>query len=307
MKVGTWYMLKNEFIKKYAFVLILLIVIVSALLWTVWGGAPNTGKSSVPTTHYSLSALILVGMLAGYFGGLLGIGGGIIMLPILTFWMGFSPTMAVGTTLFAVIFTAISGGYAHLARGNADTRSTLYLGVGGVAGILLGSYLFTLIASEIKLLGLILGIFFIFPAAFMLWESLFKKGQFITGESKPEQVNRTGLSALGFVVGFLTGILGLGGGYLLVPGLTYLFGYPLSLAVGTSLTTVIPLTMVGGGIKLLQEFVMLQASLALASGTIIGAQLGAASLKYFKPATLKIIFSLYFLYVAVKFIVGYWA
>ncbi|MEN6351160.1 MAG: sulfite exporter TauE/SafE family protein [Syntrophomonas sp.] len=301
-------MQKKELVNKYAFIIVLLAAIITALVWTVWGKAPEmSGDGSTALTICRLLKLIAVGLLAGYFGGLLGIGGGIIMLPILTFWLDFPTTLAVGTTLFAVIFTGISGGYAHLARGNADIQSTLYLGTFGVAGILLGSYLFTILASQIKILGLILGIFFIFPGIFMLWEALSKRSPFVNREKRPEDVNKTGLATLGFTVGFLTGILGLGGGYLLVPGLTYLFGYPLSLAVGTSLTTVVPLTIVGGSIKLLQQYVMLQSSLSLATGTIIGAQIGAASIKLFKPSTLKIIFSLYFIYTAVKFITGYWS
>jgi uncharacterized membrane protein YfcA len=62
---------------------------------------------------------------------------------------------------------------------------------------------------------------------------------------------------------------------------------------------------VGGAIKLAQGFVDLPTGLVLAAGTIIGAQIGAAIIKRFKPATLKLIFGLYFLYVAVKFITGY--
>jgi len=75
--------------------------------------------------------------------------------------------------------------------------------------------------------------------------------------------------------------------------------------MGSSLATMIPLAVVGGGIKLAQGFVDLGAGLILAAGTVIGAQVGAAIIKRFKPTTLKLIFGLYFLYVAVKFITAY--
>jgi hypothetical protein len=75
--------------------------------------------------------------------------------------------------------------------------------------------------------------------------------------------------------------------------------------MGTSLATMIPLAVVGGSIKLIQGFVALGAGLLLAVGTIVGAQIGAAIIKRFRPITLKLIFGLYFFYVSVKFITGY--
>ncbi|HRD26169.1 MAG TPA: TSUP family transporter [Methanoculleus sp.] len=109
----------------------------------------------------------------------------------------------------------------------------------------------------------------------------------------------------GFVVGVLTGLVGLGGGYALVPGLIYLFNAPVYVTMGTSLATMIPLAVVGGGIKLAEGYVAIGAALILAAGTIVGAQLGAAVIKKFHPATLKLIFGVYFLYVSVKFILAY--
>jgi uncharacterized protein len=107
------------------------------------------------------------------------------------------------------------------------------------------------------------------------------------------------------MVGIATGIAGLGGGYALVPGLIYLFGAPVYITMGTSLATMIPLAVVGGGIKLVGGFVDMGAGLLLAAGTVIGAQVGAAIIKRFKPATLKLIFGVYFLYVSVKFITAF--
>lgn len=103
----------------------------------------------------------------------------------------------------------------------------------------------------------------------------------------------------------LTGLVGLGGGYALVPGLIYLFGAPVYITMGTSLAVMVPMAVVGGSIRLAQGFVFLGAALILAAGTIVGAQIGAATIKKFKPNTLKLIFGLYFLYVAIKFIGNY--
>jgi hypothetical protein len=206
--------------------------------------------------------------------------------------------------LFAVIFTALSGGYGHLVRRNLDVRAFLWLGGAGILGVLLGSWLFTLLSAQAKLLGLILGIIFLWPAIRMIYEGLIQRsmagreGNTITGSG-------WGMAVFGFIVGIATGIAGVGGGYALVPGLIYLFSAPVYLTMGTSLATMIPLAVVGGAIKLAQGFVDLATGLVLAAGTVVGAQVGAAIIKRIKPGTLKLIFGIYFLYVAVKFITGY--
>jgi len=245
-----------------------------------------------------------VGGVAGFLGGIIGTGGCSVMLPILHFWLGFDAPLAIGTTLFAVIFTALSGAWGHLRRRNLDLRAALWLGGSGVAGVLLGSWLFKLLLSRTQLLELILGLVFLWPAARMVWEGVLQRRQPVR-EGREIPGPAWGLFVFGFAVGVVTGIAGLGGGYALVPGLIYLFGAPVYLTMGTSLATMIPLAAVGGGIKLAQGYVDLPAGLLLALGTIVGAQLGARTIKRFRPATLKLIFGLYFLYVSLKFITGF--
>lgn len=279
---------------------LLLAVIIALAIWVLQSGigavagvAPiNLGRSVI---------LVVIGLLAGVLGGLIGTGGCSLMLPVIHFWMGYPAPIAVGTTLFAVIFTALSGGYGHLVRRNVDVRAFLWLGMGGILGVLLGSWLFTLLSAQAALLGLILGLIFLWPAIRMVYEGVIqqtipkREGNQITGPG-------WAMGVFGFIVGIATGLAGVGGGYALVPGLIYLFGAPVYITMGTSLATMIPLAAVGGGIKLAQGFVDLATGLLLAAGTIVGAQIGAAIIKRIKPATLKLIFGLYFLYVAVKFI-----
>ena len=263
---------------------VLLLIIAVTLIWALVahiGAAPGVA----PLHATKGIALTIVGFFAGLRGGLIGTGGCSVMLPVIHFWMGYPAPIAVGTVLFAVIFTAISGGYGHLLRRNLDVQAVAWLGGAGILGVILGSWLFTLLASHVKLLGLILGLIFLWPAIRMIWEGA--------------------TAVLAFVVGITTGVAGLGGGYALVPGLIYLFGAPVHLTMGTSLATMIPLTLVGGGIKLAQSFVDLPTGLLLAAGTIVGAQVVAALIKRFRPATLKLIFGLYFLYVAAKFMTTY--
>ncbi len=297
-------MSERSIFKQQAPTLVILLVIGAISVWVLSGGGPGVSEN-VPQLRWGLAlGLIVVGLAAGVLGGLIGTGGCSVMLPILHFWMGYPASVAVGTTLFAVIFTAISGGYGHLVRRNLDVRAVIWLGGAGIAGVLVGSWLFTLLASQASLLGLILGLAFLWPAIRMVWEGISQRAMpSREGTTIPGPV--WGWAIFGFVVGILTGVAGLGGGYALVPGLIYLFNAPVYVTMGSSLATMIPLALVGGGIKLAQGFVALGPGLLLAAGTVVGAQIGAAIIKRFKPATLKLIFGLYFLYVAAKFITAF--
>ena len=284
---------------------VILLLIAAAAVWYFTAGGVSTSIQGTPAVNAASGvALVVLGFVAGLLGGLIGTGGCSVMLPAIHFWMGFPAAVAVGTTLFAVIFTATSGAYGHLVRRNLDARAVAWVAAGGVVGVLLGSWLFTLLASQSALLGLILGVIFLWPAIRMIWEGVTQRGM-PAREGRTIPGNPWGLAIFGLLVGIATGVAGLGGGYALVPGLIYLFGAPVYVTMGSSLAAMIPLAVVGGGIKLGQGFVELGAGLLLGGGAVVGAQVGAAIIKRFKPATLKLLFGLYFLYVAVKFIGAY--
>lgn len=245
---------------------------------------------------------VIIGFFAGLLGGLIGTGGCSVMLPILHFYLGYSAPQAIGTTLFAVIFTALSGGLGHFIRKNVDVKAALWLGVSGALGVVFGSYLFNILSEKTELLGFILGLAFLLPSFRMIWEGL-GRGKTKKGDSISE--NKAGFASFGLLIGIPTGLVGLGGGYALVPGLIYLFGAPVYITMGTSLAVMFPLALIGGMIKLAGGYVVLKVGILLAIGTIAGAQLGAMIIKRFKPTTLKLIFGLYFLYVSLKFINAY--
>jgi hypothetical protein len=292
----------KELWKGYAPITVLLLAIVGLTVWSFLSG--NATKEGLPSVNLlSGTLLIIVGLVAGLIGGIIGTGGCSVMLPVLHFWLGFPAPIAIGTTLFAVIFTAVSGGYGHLVHRNVDKRALLWLGGFGMIGVIFGSWLFIQLTSQISLLGLILGLVFLWPAIRMMWESSTRRKELKEGNIIPGSKFAKGI--FGFIVGTLTGVAGLGGGYAFVPGMIYLFNAPVYITMGTSLATMIPLAVVGGGIKLAQGYVFLGAGLILATGTIIGAQVAAAIIRRFKPTTLKLIFGLYFLYVSMKFVTGY--
>ena len=293
---------KPGFLKNQSFTIVLLVIIVC--LWALSASMGYEESEDLPEIHALITiTLIIVGFSAGLLGGLIGTGGCSVMLPILHFWLGYPAPVAIGTTLFAVIFTATSGGYGHLVRRNLDRRVTLLLSAGGIFGVVLGSWLFTFLTDDVALLGLLLGLAFLLPAIRMIVEGGLRKAPGKQG-NKISGSKHT-LVSFGAAIGVLTGVVGLGGGYALVPGLIYLFGAPVYVTMGTSLATMIPLALVGGGIKLAEGWVAVYAGLLLAGGTVVGAQVGAAVIKRFKPGTLKLIFGIYFLYVSIKFITSY--
>jgi hypothetical protein len=251
-----------------------------------------------------LPVLFVVGILAGALGGLLGIGGCVIMMPVVRFGFGFPATMAVGTTLVAVIFTAASGAIQHWRLGNVDWRSVKYIAPAGVVGVLVGSVVFYYIREHGDLIDLIVGLAFIWAALRMLYEGVLRRR--VPEVAGKELMGSSGAKAgVGGGIGFLTGIIGLGGGYALVPSFIYLLRSPMRIAIGTSMASFVWFALVGGVIKTAQGFTDVPAAIALGLGAAGGAIIGARLVARFKPATLKALFGLIFLYVSLKYILLY--
>jgi uncharacterized membrane protein YfcA len=109
-----------------------------------------------------------VGSLAGYLGGLLGVGGGNFIVPVLV-WLGFNPKKAAATTAFIVIFSSFSGFLGHVSLGNIDIKLLVFCAIGSIAGALFGAYLMKkkLSGKQVKIaIGLILYVI----AAKMVWD-----------------------------------------------------------------------------------------------------------------------------------------
>ena len=274
---------------------VLIAVAVAAMLGAALIVAP-------PATPATVLLLFTIGIVAGIFGGLIGVGGSTIMLPIMYFYLGFPEPIAVGTGLFVVIFTSLSGAAGHLVRGNLDRRVAGWIAAGGLVGVIFGSWLFSFLVGYTRLLSLALGLVFLVPSLGMIRDGLRPATR-----PEPGSIGGTppGHLLFGTGVGVLTGITGLGGGYALVPGLLYIFGAPVAVTMGTSLASMIPMAILGGGIKLVEGYVAVGAGLTLAAGSIAGAQAGAATIHRFRPETLKLIFGFYFLYAAIRFITGF--
>jgi uncharacterized membrane protein YfcA len=247
-------------------------------------------------------SLIIFGLIAGILGGFLGTGGCVIMLPALYFLYNFSLPIAIGTTVTAVVITAASGSIGHIKIKNVDYKTTAIVSVTGGIGSFVGSIIFSYLTSQLPILKLILGLSFLYVSIRMIYEGAFykkrkeKKGNLIPGST-------TAKAIIGFVIGVLTGIVGLGGGYALVPTFIYILGSPVKIAVGTSLPSFISMAIVSAGFKIAQGVVDIFVATLLGVGTAIGAQIGARLVPKVPAWLIKLIFGIVFLYVSLKFIV----
>ncbi len=179
----------------------------------------------------SMSLLFIIGLLLsagiGLSLGLIGGGGSILTVPILVYLLGVDPHEAVPMSLAVVGATSVLGAYLHWRKDNVDLSTGLLFGGAGVVGAFIGSPLTKLLSAEALLL--LFGVLMLVVAVSMLWR---RKHAISDATHKPHPVQGV-LAGLG--VGILTGFLGVGGGFLIVPALVFFGGQGMKRAVGTSL------------------------------------------------------------------------
>jgi len=255
----------------------------------------------LPIAELSLNIFLLLGIGAGvgFLSGLFGVGGGFLMTPLLIF-VGVPPAVAVGTGANQIIASSVSGALAHWRRGNVDLTMGLVLLVGGLAGSSLGVYVFGLLKrlGQVDLAIAIAYVLFLGAVGgLMLVESLRalrrrrggtaprrKLHQHIWLHGLPFKIrfrkSKLYISALlplgiGLLVGVLGAVMGVGGGFIMVPAMIYLLGMPTSVVVGTSLFQIIFVMI---NVTFLQAWhnhtVDILLALLLLVGGVVGAQVG---------------------------------
>jgi uncharacterized membrane protein YfcA len=255
-----------------------------------------------PIAEMSLNALMLLGMGfgVGLLSGMFGVGGGFLMTPLLIF-AGVPPAVAVATEANQVVAASVSGVLAHWRRGNVDFKMGLVLLVGGFLGSTFGVWIFTLL-RKLGQIDVVISICFVtflgIIGLLMVMESvnaliryhnpagrpLTKLHQHTWMHGLPFKMrfrrSKLYISALmplgiGIFVGILSAIMGVGGGFVMVPAMIYLLGMPTSVVIGTSLFQIIFVT---ANVTFLQSIhnqtvdILLAALLIL--GSVIGAQVG---------------------------------
>jgi uncharacterized protein len=214
---------------------------------------------------YHVLALLLSSVI-GVSLGLMGGGGSILAVPVLVYVAHVDPKQAVGMSLAIVGSTALVGSFLHRRRGQQDLKAGLSFSASGMLGAFFGAQLTHLVSSEVLLLAF---------AALMLGVGslMLRPGGRAAGTGR----RRGSLSLMllsGLLVGVLTGFLGVGGGFLVVPALVLFAGLPMHLAVGTSLL-VIALSSAAGFVGHLgQETLPLGMTLAFTGMAILGVLAG---------------------------------
>jgi hypothetical protein len=283
-----------------------------------------------PIAEMSLNALMLLGMGAGVglLSGMFGVGGGFLMTPLLIF-VGIPPAVAVATEANQVVAASVSGALAHWRRGNVDVKMGVVLLIGGFIGSSIGVAVFTWLRALgqidlvislafVTFLGTIGGLMVIESAR--SWLRSRNPGQprrklhqhtWMHGLPFKMRFRRSKLyiSALlplsiGVFVGILSAIMGVGGGFVMVPAMIYLLGMPTSVVVGTSLFQIIFVT---ANVTFLQavnnQTVDILLALLLVIGSVIGAQIGTRLGSRMKGEQLRAILGLMVLAVGAR--VGY--
>ena len=254
----------------------------------------------LPIAEMSVNVFLIFGMGGGvgFLSGLFGVGGGFLMTPLLIF-IGIPPAVAVATEANQIVASSVSGVLAHWRRANVDVKMGLTLLAGGIVGSSFGVWLFTILRGlgQIDLvIKLCYVVFLSVIGVLMLSESIRtllrvkrhirrKRHHHYWIHGLPLKMrfrrSRLYVSALlpigiGFLVGVLSAIMGVGGGFIMVPAMIYLLGMPTVVVVGTSLFQIIFVT---ANVTILQavsnQTVDVVLALILLTGGVIGAQIGA--------------------------------
>lgn len=236
----------------------------------------------------SILPLILVGLAAGVLSGLFGIGGGTIIVPALVLWLGMDQRLAAGTSVAAILPTAIVGATSYGLLGNIDWIAAACLALGIVAGAQLGSYLLAKLP-----IGFIQWAFMVFLLAVIvsLW---------LVVPQRDDQISMGWLTALllvltGVVTGILSGILGVGGGIIVVPVLMFFFGANDLAARGSSLVMMVPGSISGTLANLRRGNVNLRAALIIGLSACAVVPFSSVLAGLLDPRLGNVLFSVYLL------------
>ena len=233
--------------------------------------------------------LALIGLLAGFFSGMFGVGGGIILVPLMVGLLGFSQRLASGTSLAAILPTAVAGLIGYTLNGSVDWVAGACLAVGAVAGSLIGTWLLHIIPQRALRWAFIAFLVVVAVRMFFLVPDRSAELEF-----SPFVV--LALVLVGLLVGILSGLLGIGGGVVVVPALMVFFGASDLIAKGSSLLMMIPTSITGTIANARRDNVDLRAA-AVMGALAVPASFGGVAVAVIMPAQLgSILFALLLLY-----------
>lgn len=259
----------------------------------------------LPIAEMSVNVLVILGLggITGVLSGMFGVGGGFLMTPFLMF-IGVPPTVAVATSANQIVASSVSGFMGHLHRGTVDFKMGNFLMGGGLVGSAFGVWLFHFLQS-LGQIDLVISLSYVVMLSsigtLMAIEShkAIQRQRQHASNSAPAAVIRQPyllhqlplktrfprsklyISALlpltiGFMVGIMVSIMGIGGGFLMIPAMIYLLGMPASVVIGTSLYQIIFITANATLLHTLTtQTVDMMLAIFLIIGSVFGAQIGS--------------------------------
>ncbi len=284
----------------------------------------------LPIAEMSINILLLVGLgaMVGFMSGLFGVGGGFIMTPLMMM-AGIPPAVAAASDSNQIVAGAASGAYAHWRLRNVDLKMGLVLLLGGLAGGTVGVQLVKLL-RELGNVEFVMKLLYVFLlgtiGGLMFWESLstirrdrFRRPAPAMQSKKPSIWSRLPLQLqftqsnlrtsaifpflIALAVGALAALLGVGGGFIMVPAMIYVIGMPTIVAVGTDLFQIVITT---ANVTFQQAITNCTVDLLLAMllliGSTIGAQFGARVGRLLRGEQIRILLAVIVLLFAIKFI-----
>jgi uncharacterized membrane protein YfcA len=286
----------------------------------------------LPIAGHSINVLIPLGLggLVGFLSGMFGVGGGFLMTPLLMM-AGIPPTVAAASDSCQIAAASASGSYAHARMGNVDYKLGGLMLLGGIAGGAIGVQ----IIKIVRLMGnadFLIGLTYVVVLA-SIGSYMFIESQRTLRGVQPRRAGKSGpsgfarfLAALPFqttfpksgirhsvavpialcmLVGVLAAIMGVGGGFIMIPAMVYLLRMPMHVAVGTDLFQIL---FTSSGVTLMQAYVNHTVdpvlALVLALGSTVGAQIGARVARRLRGEQLRIILSIIVLLVCLKMVYG---
>ena len=238
----------------------------------------------------------IIGLLGGFFGGLVGLGGGIVMIPLMTAFVGLSQREAHGTSLVAVVFTGVVGALTYSSYGVLDWKAALILAASAVLFARMGAmYAHSMQDNHLRK---VFGIFIICISLVLVGKS------FVSGArgDMPFLLKALVLLFTGIGTGFTSGLMGVGGGSIMIPAMVIFVGMPQHLAQGTSLLAMVPVGIIGAYTHHRLGNVHLRFALSLAIGTIIGSFLGGTVAVLLPVFYLKLIFASISVWMGIRYI-----
>ena len=243
----------------------------------------------------------LIGLLAGTFGGLVGLGGGVIMIPLMVGFFKFDQHQAHGTSLMALVFTGLAGAVTYYLQGSVDVLAAALLAASAIFTARFGA-LYANALPEWKLKRAF-GIFVICVSLLLVSKPYLSHLAFLAHPAGG-WVKITALLGSGAVAGFLSGMMGVGGGSIMVPALVLMVGHSQYTAQGSSLLAMVPGGSVGAYTHWRLGNVVLKVLPGLIPGILIGTYLGGNLAHLLTEANLRLVFAAVLILMGIRDIRG---